>query len=274
MTAPVHQEGPRLAPGPLPRHIAIIMDGNGRWAEKRGRPRFEGHAYGAKSVREIVTAAREIGIEALTLYAFSVQNWGRPDEEVERLMALLFDYLVSERDTLMENDIRLQGIGELERLPPDVLGRLRGVEVETRGNRSMTLTLALSYGGREEMVAVCKRLATDVAEGRISAEEITEARVEGYTFTHDLPPLDLLVRTSGEMRLSNFLLWQAAYAELVVTEVLWPDFDRAELFRCIEQFRGRQRRFGKTGAQIVSEVEPEPPALAPLAREVDCSPGS
>jgi undecaprenyl diphosphate synthase len=246
-----------LGPGPLPRHIAIIMDGNGRWAELRGRARFEGHAYGAKAVREIVTAVRELErVEALTLYAFSVQNWGRPDEEVERLMALLFDYLVEERDTLMENGIRLQGIGQLERLPPDVLARLRALEGDTRGNRAMTLTLALSYGGREEIVAACRAVGKEIAAGRLAPEQIDEALLEGAMFTHDLPPLDLLVRTSGEMRLSNFLLWQAAYAELVVTETLWPDFGREELVRCLEAYRGRERRFGKTTAQLVPAPMP------------------
>ena len=258
MTTPAEEPELRLELAPLPRHVAIIMDGNGRWAELRGRPRFEGHAFGARSVREIVTAARELGgIEALTLYAFSVQNWGRPDDEVERLMSLLLDYLVSERDTLMRNGIRLQGIGQVERLPASVVASLRGLEADTRGNSAMTLTLALSYGGREEIVEACRALAARVAAGALAPDAIDEAVVEAEMFTRELPPLDLLIRTSGEMRLSNFLLWQAAYAELVVTDTLWPDFDRAELERCLEAYRRRQRRYGKTQAQVAG-----PPAAA------------
>ena len=245
---------PSLSPGRVPRHIAIIMDGNGRWAETRGRPRYEGHAYGARSVRKIVTAARESGVEALTLYAFSVQNWERPDVEVERLMELLLDYLVSERETILKNGIRLQGIGQVERLPPKVLRQLRFLEEESADHSDMVLTLALSYGSREEIVEACRAIARDVAAGRLSPEEITEAVVDRYTFTNGLPPLDLLIRTSGELRLSNFLLWQAAYTEIVVTDVLWPDFDEPEFFRCIETFRGRERRFGKTGEQVASKV--------------------
>ena len=244
---------PVLGPGPLPRHIAIIMDGNGRWAEQRDLMRWEGHARGARSVREIVTAARENGIRALTLYAFSVQNWGRPGEEVERLMTLLLDYLVEERATIMDNEIRLGGIGQTHRLPAHVKKQLQFLEEASRGNEKMTLTLALSYGSREEIVEACQKLARDVAEGRLEPEAITEALLDRYMFTRDLPPLDLLIRTSGELRLSNFLLWQAAYAEIVVTDVLWPDFDKGALFDCIEEFRGRQRRYGKTGAQIESE---------------------
>ncbi len=239
-----------LAPGPLPRHIAIIMDGNGRWAEARGRPRWEGHAYGAKSVREIVTAARENGIEALTLYAFSVQNWARPDVEVERLMTLLLDYLVDEQSTIMDNGIRLQGIGETDRLPAHVKKQLDYLSNLSKDNTAMVLTLALSYGGREEITEAVRVLATDVAEGRLAAGDVTEDAIESRLFTAGLPELDLIVRTSGEMRLSNFLLWQCAYAEIVVTDVLWPDFTKAEFFDCIEQYRGRQRRYGKTGAQI------------------------
>ena len=239
------------SPGHLPRHIAIIMDGNGRWAELHGRPRLEGHAYGAKSVRKIVTAARDAGITALTLYAFSVQNWGRPRDEVERLMSLLLDYLVEERDEILDNGIRLQGIGEIERLPDGVRKQLSFLEESSTQNRDMVLTLALSYGGREEIVSVCRRIAEDVARGDLTPDAIDEKVIDGYMFTKDLPPLDLLIRTSGEMRLSNFLLWQSAYSEIVVTEVLWPDFEERDFFECIETYRARQRRFGLTGAQVV-----------------------
>lgn len=241
---------PSLPPGILPRHMAIIMDGNGRWAENRRKPRWEGHAYGAKAVREVVTAAREVGIQALTLYAFSVQNWGRPSVEVEKLMALLLDYLVEERGTILENGIRLQGIGQIERLPAHVQRQLRYLEQESAGGQDMTLTLALSYGSREEIVAACQQVARDAARGALDPEALDEDLLDRYMFTRHLPPLDLLVRTSGEMRLSNFLLWQSAYAELVVTDALWPDFGRGQLYECIEAFRGRQRRYGKTRAQV------------------------
>lgn len=251
-SAPASELAPlsELPSGPLPRHVAIIMDGNGRWAEMRNKPRWEGHAYGAKSVREVVTVAREAGIEALTLYAFSVQNWGRPSAEVEKLMALLLDYLVEERGTILENGIRLRGIGQIDRLPERVQKQLRFLEHESRLGRRMVLTLALSYGSREEIVSACQQVARDAAAGRLDPESIDEATLDRYMFTCDLPSLDLLIRTSGEMRLSNFLLWQAAYAELVVTDVLWPDFDRSHLYACIEAFRRRQRRFGKTGNQV------------------------
>ncbi len=247
---------PRLNPGPVPRHIAIIMDGNGRWAELRGRTRLEGHARGAKSVRAIVTAARENGIKALTLYAFSVQNWGRPQAEVEHLMILLLDYLVEERKTIIDNGIRLRGIGQIDRLPDKVQSQLRFLEESSAGMSDMALTLALSYGGREEIVDVCRRVAADVSAGRLSSSGIDESTLDGYMFTSDLPPLDVLIRTSGEMRLSNFLLWQAAYAEIVVVDTLWPDFRERDFFDCIETYRRRQRRFGKTQAQLTDGPTP------------------
>lgn len=234
---------------PLPKHVAIIMDGNGRWAERQGKPRWEGHARGAQSVRTVVTEARELGLQALTLYAFSVQNWGRPQEEVERLMSLLLDYLVEEKSTLLDNGIRLQGIGQIERLPSTVRAQLHHLEEASSGCSEMVLTLALSYGGREEIVDACRSLAERVKAGDLSPGAIDESLLDRSMATKDLPPLDVLIRTSGEMRLSNFLLWQAAYAELVVTEVLWPEFSKADLRACIGVFQSRQRRFGKTGAQ-------------------------
>jgi undecaprenyl diphosphate synthase len=245
-----HPEPLVLSPGPLPRHIAIIMDGNGRWAERRGLHRVQGHAEGAKSVRTVTTAAREVGVRALTLYAFSAQNWARPEDEVDNLMGLLLDYLEMERKTILDNDIRLFAIGDVTRLPEAVQGRLRGLEDESKDKRAMTLTLALSYGGREEIVAATRAIAEKVKSGLLHPEQIDEALFESYTFTRDLPPLDLIVRTSGELRLSNFLLWQAAYAEIAVTDVLWPDFGKRELFWAIEEYRKRQRRFGKTAAQV------------------------
>lgn len=239
----IHAET-ELSPGPVPRHVAIIMDGNGRWAEQRGRPRVEGHALGANSVRVVTTASREIGIEALTLYAFSQQNWGRPEEEVSDLMALLYDYLEKERRTLLDNDIRLQGIGAVDQLPEPVRARLFSVEADSKRNTGMVLTLALSYGGREEIVSACAAIAREVRDGELGLENIDEAALERHMFTRDLPPLDLLIRTSGELRLSNFLLWQVAYAELVMTDVLWPDFGKRDLFEAIDEYRGRRRRFG------------------------------
>ncbi|MCK6545568.1 polyprenyl diphosphate synthase [Myxococcota bacterium] len=230
------------------------MDGNGRWAERQGRHRIEGHAHGATAVRRVTTAARKLGgIEALTLYAFSAQNWGRPEDEVENLMGLLVDYLDSERRTILDNDIRLNAIGQLDRLPVEVRARLDGLAHESRDNKHMVLTLALSYGGREEIVAAARAIAVEAAAGRLDPAAVDEALVEKHMFTRDLPPLDLLVRTSGELRLSNFLLWQAAYAEIVVTETLWPDFGKRELYAAIEEYRKRNRRFGKTAEQIASE---------------------
>ncbi len=265
MSPPKVSAASLLSPGPLPRHVAVIMDGNGRWAEDRGRPRLDGHAQGSVSVREIVTASREIGLEAITLYAFSVQNWSRPPDEVAGLMRILFDYLEQERPTLLDNDIRLQAIGEVDRLPSFVVERLRALEAETAHSKSMVLTLALSYGGREELVEAARAIARAARSGALDPESIDEATVDRHTFTHALPPLDLIIRTSGELRLSNFLLWQAAYAEIVVTEVLWPDFTRHDLVAAIEAFRKRQRRFGKTGRQIAESESDLPLAPAPDA---------
>jgi undecaprenyl diphosphate synthase len=241
-----------LDPSQLPRHVAIIMDGNGRWAQRRGLPRVEGHRKGAVAVRTVVRAAREIGLPAITLYAFSAQNWERPPEEVATLMQLLRDYCIDERDEIMENDIRLIAIGDIDRLPDFVKAPLDGLMAESAGNRSMTLTLALSYGGRESLVAAAQSLAAEVARGNMRPEDITEAHLGGALQTSGLPQLDLLVRTSGEERLSNFLLWEAAYAELYFTDTYWPDFGKAELYQALESFRGRERRFGRTREQIRS----------------------
>jgi undecaprenyl diphosphate synthase len=234
----------RVKSRPLPRHVAIIMDGNGRWAEARGLPRVAGHREGSESVREVTRAARRIGIEALTLYAFSSENWARPEDEVGALMQLLAEFLESERGEMMENGIRLNAIGDLGRLPAFVRERLAAVRAETAGNRRMTLTLALSYGGRQEIVEAARRAAA--ARGAA----LEAADLEAGLQTANLPDLDLLVRTSGERRISNFLLWQAAYAELHFSEILWPDFRDAELLGAIADFQARERRFGLTGAQV------------------------
>jgi undecaprenyl diphosphate synthase len=236
----------------LPRHVAVIMDGNGRWAQEHGLPRVEGHRQGAKAVREVVRAAREVGLRALTLYAFSAQNWQRPPEEVATLMQLLRDYVIEERDELMDNDIRLVAIGEVERLPDFVKGPLDALIHESAGNREMTLCLALSYGGRESIVAAARALCEAVAAGDLDLDQVTEEKVSGALQTAGLPQLDLLIRTSGEERLSNFLLWEAAYAELYFTDTFWPAFGKVELYQALDSYRRRERRFGRTREQIRS----------------------
>jgi undecaprenyl diphosphate synthase len=235
-----------VQPEALPRHVAIIMDGNGRWAAMRGQPRLEGHREGALSVRDVTRASRQLGLKALTLYAFSSQNWARPVDEVTALMELLRDYLLEERAEILDNGIRLTAIGDIERLPGFVRDPLDALMRDSAGNRDMTLCLALSYGGREAIV----RAARVALERKLST--LDEAAFAALLPTRDLPPLDLLVRTSGEQRISNFLLWEAAYAELYFTSVLWPDFRRGNLFEALVAYAGRERRFGLTGEQIKS----------------------
>ncbi len=234
----------------LPRHVAIIMDGNGRWAQRQDLPRIEGHRQGAQSVRHVVRAAREVGVRALTLYAFSAQNWLRPPDEVAALMQLLRDYLIEERAEIMDNGIRLIAIGDVDRLPDFVRDPLEGLMRDSAGNRAMTLCLALSYGGRESILSTTRGMCELVARGALRIEEVTEDRFSAALQTGGLPQLDLLVRTSGEERLSNFLLWEAAYAELYFTDTLWPDFGREELLRALESYRQRERRFGRTKEQV------------------------
>jgi undecaprenyl diphosphate synthase len=234
----------------VPRHLAIIMDGNGRWAQARGLPRVAGHEAGAESVREITRACRAAGVQALTLYSFSTENWKRPDDEVKALMGLLARFLVEERREILENDIRLNAIGQIDRLPIPVRAALKELAHASRNNNGMVLTLALSYGGRAEIVEAAKSLARKAAAGRLRPDAIDEATFAAELGTAGLPEPDLLVRTSGELRLSNFLLWQLAYAEIYVTDVLWPDFRRAELEQAFASFGARERRFGKTSAQV------------------------
>jgi undecaprenyl diphosphate synthase len=236
----------------FPRHVAIIMDGNGRWAQEHGLPRVEGHRQGAKAVRETVRAAREINLRALTLYAFSAQNWQRPPDEVATLMQLLREYVIEERDEIMDNDIRLIAIGEVERLPNFVKDPLDALMRESAENQSMTLCLALSYGGRESIVAAARALSAEVAAGGLRPDQLTEERFTAALQTGGMPQLDLLVRTSGEERLSNFLLWEAAYAELYFTDTFWPAFGKADLYEALESYRRRERRFGRTREQIRS----------------------
>ena len=228
----------------LPRHVAIIMDGNGRWAERQGLPRGVGHARGADAVRAVVRAACERGIECLTLYAFSAQNWRRPLTEVDGLMQLLGRYLADERDEIMRRNIRLTAIGALHTLPPPVRAALSQLERDSSGNQAMTLCLALSYGAREAMVEAVRLIVEAVQAGELPAERIDESTLSAALATHALPPPDLVIRTSGEQRLSNFLLWEIAYAELYFTERLWPDFGRADLDEALRSYAQRSRRFG------------------------------
>ncbi len=234
----------------VPQHVAIVMDGNGRWAEGRGWPRVRGHEEGAESVREITRACREAGVKALTLYSFSTENWKRPEDEVGALMGLLARYLVQERREILDNGVRLNAIGQLERLPLAVRAALKELMHASRDNKGMVLTLALSYGSRSEIVEAAKALAKKAASGRLRPDQIDEAAFAAELQTAGLPDPDLLIRTSGELRLSNFMLWQLAYAELYVTDTLWPDFRRPQLAEAFEVFGKRERRFGATGAQV------------------------
>ncbi len=240
--------------GPPPRHVAVIMDGNGRWAEQRGMSRIRGHRRGKDSVRAIVEAARELGVQYLTLYAFSTENWSRPRREVDALMRLLRRYLRTEVAKMMRHDIRLRAIGNLRKLPSEVLADLRLVEQRTRDNGRMTVQLAVGYGSREEIVRATRALARRVRDGELRPEQIDERRFAAELMTADVPDPDLLIRTSGEMRVSNFLLWQIAYSEIYVTDTLWPDFGKAEFVAALEDYLGRERRFGKTGEQLVSDA--------------------
>lgn len=234
----------------LPRHIAIIMDGNGRWAKKQSLSRISGHIKGIKAVREVVTACRELGIKVLTLYAFSIENWRRPKDEVAALMALLKDYLLKEREEMIENNIRLCAIGRVEDLPSDVQDILRETIQKTQRCDGMILNLALSYGGRSEILHAVHGIISDLQKGKIRPEEINVQRFPQYLWTRGIPDPDLLIRTSGEFRISNFLLWQIAYTELYITETLWPDFDRQELLKAIADYQSRERRFGLTSEQL------------------------
>jgi len=246
----VNREGRRLDPERLPDHIAIIMDGNGRWAMKKSLNRISGHIKGVDSVRGVVTACREIGIKFLTLYAFSKENWRRPKTEVKALMELLYQYLIDELEEMLENDIRLNAIGELKTLPPRVYERLQETMKKTSHCQGMTLTLALSYGGRAEIIQAVTSILSDIEARRITLEQVTVESFPSHLWTKDLPDPDLLIRTSGEYRISNFLLWQMAYTEIYVTETLWPDFGKEELFEAILDYQSRERRFGLTSEQL------------------------
>ncbi|MDG1329941.1 MAG: isoprenyl transferase [Flavobacteriaceae bacterium] len=234
----------------LPNHIAIIMDGNGRWAKKKGLLRSLGHQGGAKTVREIVEVCTEINIKFLTLYAFSTENWNRPKLEVELLMKLLISSLKKELNTLQKNNIKLATIGDIKSLPTNVSTELIDVVEKTKNNTRLTLTLALSYSSREELIKTIKEISLKVKNNLISPENIDESVINNHLYTCDLPDVDLLIRTSGEQRISNFLLWQIAYAELYFTDILWPDFNKENLFEAILNYQNRERRFGKTSEQL------------------------
>jgi undecaprenyl diphosphate synthase len=234
----------------LPRHIAIIMDGNGRWAQQRTMGRVLGHKRGADAVRAAVRACRELGIQYLTLYAFSVENWLRPPEEVQGLMNLLDEYLAREIDELDANGIRLLTIGAIDALPATLRGKLTAGRERTAANKDMHLTVALSYGGRDEIVQAARRLVEDGIARRITAAEVSKETFAGYLYTAGIPDPDLLIRTGGEYRISNFLLWQMAYTEFYFTDVLWPEFRRQDLLAAIATYQARERRFGLTSAQL------------------------
>ena len=234
----------------LPKHLAIIMDGNGRWAKKHGLFRTLGHESGTKSVKKIIEACANLGIENLTLYAFSTENWNRPKVEVEALMKVLVNSLIKELPTLEKNSIKMNAIGNLEKLPAKAQKELQDVINKTAGNTKLVLTLALSYGSREELVNAVKNISDKVKNNIISVDKIDDSVINEHLYTHNLPDVDLLIRTSGEHRISNFLLWQIAYAELYFTDILWPDFKENDLYEAILSYQKRERRFGKTSEQI------------------------
>lgn len=235
----------------LPRHVAIIMDGNGRWAKREGLARMFGHRKGVETVHKITEAAAEMGIEYLTLYTFSTENWNRPKEEVDALMGLLVDTIAKETPTLMKNNIRLETIGDLSRLPEQTRNRFVGCIRETNKNTGLTLVIALSYSARWEIVRATQMIAAAVKNDQFFVEDIDEETISSFMTTHDMPDPDLLIRTSGELRISNFLLWQLAYSELYFTDCLWPEFTEEEFYHAIVDYQHRERRFGKTSEQII-----------------------
>ena len=238
----------------IPAHIAVIMDGNGRWAKQHSLGRIAGHKKGVEAVRETVTACRELGVRYLTLYAFSSENWDRPAREVKSLMGLLEKFLKMELKTMLDRDIRLLAIGNCGTLPENVLKTLNEVISKTQGNSAMTLILALSYGGRDEILEAVRKIAREAAEGKIDPRDLNKEAFSDYLYTEGIPDPDLLIRTSGEHRISNFLLWQTAYTEFYFTDVLWPDFRKKDLIAAIRDYQGRERRFGKTSDQLLGDI--------------------
>jgi undecaprenyl diphosphate synthase len=238
---------------PVPAHVAIVMDGNGRWAEARGLARISGHREGSESVRAVTREARRVGVRFLTLYAFSAQNWQRPPDEVESLMDLLREYLLKERAELLDNQVRLSAIGEIDRLPPRVTEPLAELRAATSARPAeMVLTLALSYGSREEIVSAARRVAVEAVAGKLRPGDIDEAALAKGLWSADMPDPDLIIRTGGERRLSNYLLWQGAYAELCFVETPWPEFRELDLLTRLREFQRRERRFGMTSAQVAA----------------------
>jgi undecaprenyl diphosphate synthase len=250
--------------GDIPSHIAIIMDGNGRWAKRRGLPRVAGHRRGVETVREIVEACAEIGVKYLTLYTFSTENWKRPKDEVSTLMRLLLKSLKERLDELNKNDIKLTCIGNIDSLPAVVQKQLLEDIERTKNNKRMTLNLALSYSGRWELLEAVKNISREVSEGHLSIDAITEKRISNELTTRNMPDPELLIRTSGEFRVSNFLLWQIAYTEFVITDVYWPDFSRTHLYEAIKEFQKRERRFGKLSEQIKQSLVDKQKKDSPL----------
>ena len=236
----------------LPKHVAIIMDGNGRWAKSRGEERTFGHKNAISAVRNAISACDKAGVEYLTLYTFSTENWNRPNDEVDTLMSLLSETLLKEAAELFSKGVRLHVIGEVEKLPTLVREQLLNVVELTKKNSNGNLVLALSYGSQREILNAVKEIAQEVKEGKISTEDINEKLFENHLYTKDLPPVDLLIRTSGEVRISNFLLWQIAYAELQFLDIFWPDFQEEHLYQCIINYQNKERRFGKTSEQITN----------------------
>ncbi|HET6397624.1 MAG TPA: polyprenyl diphosphate synthase [Pseudoxanthomonas sp.] len=247
---------PDRASAPIPRHLAIIMDGNGRWAQRRRRPRAVGHRAGARAVNLTIDFCLERGIAALTLFAFSSENWGRPEEEVGALMKLFLNALEREVEELDRRDVRVRFIGERGRFPEEIRTRMAAAEAQTAGNGRLQLNIAASYGGRQDIAAAARALAREVAAGRLDPERIDEAAVAAHVSLADLPPPDLFIRTGGDCRISNFLLWQLAYTELWFTETLWPDVDAALLQQALDDYAGRERRFGLTSAQVAANEVP------------------
>jgi undecaprenyl diphosphate synthase len=241
----------QINPDRLPAHVAIIMDGNGRWAKQRGMDRIFGHQQGVNAVRQVIEAATEIGIKYLTLYAFSTENWGRPDEEVTALMGIMVQSLNNETETLIKNNIRLIAIGDTARLADDVRERLMETVRLTSGSSGLTLIVAMSYSSRWEIIEAARKLAEEIASGSVDPDSVEEQDFEKFLATSGIPDPELMIRTSGEIRISNFLLWQLAYTELYFTDILWPDFGKEEFYQAIVDFQKRERRFGRTSEQVL-----------------------
>lgn len=244
----------KINPERLPRHVAIIMDGNGRWAKSRGQKRTFGHKHAIKAVREAVNACNEIHIPYLTLYTFSSENWNRPEDEVDTLMSLISETLILEAEEIFTKGLRMHIIGDIAKLPPLVREQMLHLVDITKENTQGNLILALSYGSHNEMLNAVKQISAKVKNGDLTEDEITEEVFENHLYTKDFPPVDLLIRTSGEVRISNFLLWQIAYAELQFLDILWPDFGREDFFRCIYNYQNKERRFGKTSEQLEENI--------------------